>query len=191
MPRKSQHKDSEFHLKPAQVKKIIHAAVNFRDRCIIKMLAHSAVRRVEITTLDIRDLDFKQGLIHIRNGKGGKTRSIPFSDDLASDLKHLIGTRKTGPVFMSQRQGPLTVRQVNNLVAAAGRVAKVENPNPKYDNITCHLFRHTFAREWKKRGGSIEGLSKVLGHTSVKTTLDEYGTMDLADVQEEYERLMG
>jgi integrase len=50
-------------------------------------------------------------------------------------------------------------------------------------------FRHSFAREWKKRGGSIETLSKILGHTSVKTTLDEYGTEDLQTVQENYSKV--
>jgi len=33
-------------------------------------------------------------------------------------------------------------------------------------------------------------LSKILGHTSIKTTLDEYGTEDLEAVQENYERMM-
>jgi len=187
---KSQLKDSEFNLKPAEVKKIIYAAKNFRDRCIIKALAHTAVRRVEITKLDVRDIDFERNLLHVRNGKGGKNRTVPISDELASDLKHLVGQRATGPLFVSQRGGSLTVRQVNIIVANAGQEAGVSNPNPKYDNITCHLFRHTFAREWKKRGGSIESLSKILGHTSVKTTLDEYGTEDLAAVQENYKRLI-
>ena len=75
-------------------------------------------------------------------------------------------------------------------MAWAGKKAGVENPNPKYKNLTPHLFRHSFAREWKKQGGSIESLSKILGHTSVKTTLDEYGTEDIDQVQENYERVM-
>ena len=36
----------------------------------------------------------------------------------------------------------------------------------------------------------IETLSKILGHTSIKTTLDEYGTEDLEDVQENYKKIM-
>ena len=66
----------------------------------------------------------------------------------------------------------------------------VDDPNPKHENITCHLLRHSFARNWKKQGGSTESLAKVLGHTSVKTTLDEYGTEDLEEVQSNYEKVM-
>ena len=39
-------------------------------------------------------------------------------------------------------------------------------------------------------GRSIESLSKILGHTSVKTTLDEYGTEDLGTVQENYNQVI-
>ena len=190
MSRKSQLKNSEYHLSPAEIKKVIYAANSFRDRCLIKTLAQTGMRRAEVAKLDIRDIDFEKNLVHIREGKGGKSRTIPITDELVSDYKHLIGGRKTGAVFESNRGGPLTLRQVNWIVATAGERSGVKNPNPKYSSITCHLFRHSFAREWKKRGGSIETLSKILGHTSVKTTLDEYGTEDLDTVRENYSRVL-
>jgi integrase/recombinase XerC len=184
-----QLKNSEYHLKPSEIKKVIYApTLSFRDRCMLKTLAFTAMRRAELASLDLRDLDLSKRLIYIREGKGGKSRVVPMTDELASDLKHLIEHRKAGAVFVSQRGDHLTPRQVNWLVAKAGELAGVENPNPKYQHLTCHLFRHSFAREWKKRGGSIESLSKILGHTSIKTTLDEYGTEDLADVQDNYQR---
>jgi integrase/recombinase XerD len=187
---KTQLKDSEYHLKPAEIQKIIYAAHSFRDRCMIKTLAHTALRRAELAALDIRDLDFDRNLLQVREGKGGKSRTVPMSEELASDLKHLIGQRKTGALFLSQRKTGLTVRQVNWIVAHVGQASGVKNPNPNYEYITCHLFRHSFAREWKKRGGSIETLSKILGHTSVKTTLDEYGTETLQDVCDNYAEVM-
>jgi len=186
-----QLKDSEFHLSRHEIKKVINSVHDFRDRCLIKTLAHTAMRRFEVAGLDIRDIDFQKGLIHIREGKGGKSRTIPISDELQGDLRHLIGSRKTGPVVTDRRGGNLSVRQINKIVARAGELAEVRNPNPKYGNLTCHLFRHSFAREWKKRGGSIESLSKILGHTSVKTTLDEYGTEDLETVEENYAKVLG
>ena len=190
MTKKQQLKDSEFHLSPTDIKKAINAAKTFRDRCIIKTLAQTAIRRFELANLDIRDLDFERKLVHIREGKGGKGRTIPVSEDLLGDLRHLLGNRKGGPVFTNPRDAKLSVRQINKIVANAGKQAGIENPNPNYKNLTCHLFRHSFAREWKKKGGSIESLSKILGHTSIKTTLDEYGTEDLEEVQANYERVM-
>lgn len=187
MPRKTQLKDSEYHLTKREVQKLINAAESFRDRCIIKMFAQTGIRRFELRNLDVRDLDVERRLIHIREGKGGKSRTIPCSEDLLGDLKHLLHTRKTGPVFLSNRGQALTLQMLNNIVAKAGRQAGLQNPNPKYTHINCHLFRHTFARLWKDAGGSLESLSKILGHTSIKTTLDEYGTESLETVQRNYQ----
>lgn len=190
MTAKSQLKNSEYHLTPAEIKKVIYAAKSFRDRSLIKTLAQTGMRRAEVANIDVRDIDFDKNLIQIREGKGGKSRTVPITDELASDLNHLVGSRKTGIVFESNRGGPLTLRQVNWIVTTAGDRSGVKSPNPKYSRITCHLFRHSFAREWKKRGGSIESLSKILGHTSIKTTLDEYGTEDLETVRENYSRIL-
>jgi len=44
----------------------------------------------------------------IREGKGAKERLVPITEDLASDLRHLIGRRKDGPLFVSQRGGVST-----------------------------------------------------------------------------------
>ncbi len=186
MAYKSQLKNSEYYLSPTEIKKVIYAANSFRDRCLIKTLAQTGMRRAEVANLDIRDIDFDKNLIHIREGRGGKSRTIPITDELTSDFKHLIGGNKTGAVFESNRGGYLTLRQVNWIVSTAGERSGVKSPNPKYSRITCHLFRHSFAREWKRHGGSIETLSKILGHTSVKTTLDEYGTEDLEDIRKNY-----
>jgi integrase len=79
---------------------------------------------------------------------------------------------------------------LNAIVAEAGRRAGVTNPNPKRSAITCHLFRHSFARLWKDRGGDIEALARILGHASVKTTWDLYGTQSLDDVRRHYRRVL-
>lgn len=95
---------SAYHLKPADIRKLIIAASNFRDRCIIKTLYWLGLRRQELVNLDVRDIDFGRKRITVRQGKGGKTRIVPMIDDeYIGDLKHLIGTRKEGPVFASNQ----------------------------------------------------------------------------------------
>jgi integrase len=72
---------SAYHLKPSDVRKLLLAATNFRDRCLIKTLWWLGVRRRELIHLDIRDLDADRKRIIVREGKGGKTRVIPLIDD--------------------------------------------------------------------------------------------------------------
>ena len=108
---------SAYHLKPADMKKLFLAATNFRDRCLVKTLWWLGLRRHELIVLDIRDLDVPRKRVTIRAGKGGKTRVVPIIDDeFLSDLLHLIGPRKTGPVFLSNENKALSLRLVNHIV---------------------------------------------------------------------------
>ena len=79
---KKQLKDSKYHLNPAEIKRGIYATRSFRDRCLVKTLAHTALRRAELTSLDVRDLDFTRNLLQVREGKGGKSRTAPMSEEL-------------------------------------------------------------------------------------------------------------
>lgn len=190
MSKKYQLKDSEFYLKPVELKKVVHAVSNFRDRCILKTFAQTGIRRAELAGLDIRDVDLEARRLRIRDGKGAKERLVPITGELASDLLHLIGKRKTGPLFVSLRGGYISTRSLNRIVVQAGELASVKNPNPKYGGrLTCHLFRHSFARAWKSKDGSIESLSKILGHSSTATTIDLYGTESMEDVHANYDRI--
>lgn len=186
---KQQLRPSEYHLKPSEVKKCLNATISFRDRCLIKALYYAGLRREEATKLDVRDLDFDRKRITVREGKGGKTRVVPVIDEeFLGDLKHLIGARKTGPVFLSTRGGRLTPRAVNKIVAQAGEQAGLKPPNPALRHINPHLFRHSIARYLKSKGFSAEWIQKFLGHASYKTTMDMYGTLSLDEMQEEAEK---
>jgi len=186
-----QLQNADYHLKPAELKKVIYAPLlSFRDRCILKCFAQTGLRRSELAALDVRDIDFDRRTLEIRAGKGSKSRTLPLSEDFASDLRHLVSKRKTGAVFLSQRGSYLAPRQVNWIVARAGELAGVKNPNPRAAHLSTHLFRHSFARLAKKHGMSIESLANILGHTNISTTLQAYGRESFEDVQQNYDKLV-
>ena len=179
---------SAYPLKLADVKKIIVAASTFRDRCVIKYLFWLGLRREEVTVLDIRDIDFQRRRVTVR-GKGDKTRVVPVIDEeTLSDLKHLIGDRKVGFVFLSERNRQLSLRQVNYITQRTGELAEVKNPNPRLTHINPHIFRHSIARYLKSDGLGGEWAQNFLGHNSIKTTMDIYGTISIDEMQEVAER---
>ena len=123
---------SAYHLKPSDLRKLLLTASNFRDRCLIKTLWWLGVRRSELINLDVRDVDVERKRVTIHKGKGGKTRVIPIiNDEYLSDLLILIGSRKTGPIFLSNRNRVMAPRSVNYIVATLGAQAGVVNPNPR------------------------------------------------------------
>ncbi|MBW1812293.1 MAG: site-specific integrase [Deltaproteobacteria bacterium] len=80
---------------------------------------------------------------------------------------------------------------MNRIVSKAGLRAGIQNPNPSLKNINPHLLRHSFSGNAKKGGLRIDVLSLILGHSSTKTTMDMYGTPNIDDIQEEYEKKVG
>ena len=182
---KQQMKASAYHLKPAEIKKLMIAAGNFRDRCIIKTLYWLGLRRKELTELDVRDIDFERKRVKVREGKGGKTRIVPIIDDeYLSDIKHLLGTRKDGAVFVSSHGKQLSIRMINHIIEKTGNTASIKNPNPARTHLNPHLFRHSIARFLKSKGFTAEWIQNFLGHQSYKTTMDMYGTISIDEMQE-------
>lgn len=55
-------------------------------------------------------------------------------------------------------------------------------------NLTFHLARHTFAVYFLNKGGSMETLSKLLGHTNTRTTLI-YGKITNIRIDNEMEKV--
>ena len=189
----SQHQlaASAYHLKPSDVRKLLLTASNFRDRCLIKTLWWLGVRRSELINLDVRDVDVARKRVTIHKGKGGKTRVIPIiTDEYLSDLLLLIGSRKTGPIFLSNRNRGMAPRSVNHIVATLGAQAGIVNPTPRLTHLNPHLFRHSIARFLKSKRFSAEWIQNFLGHESYKTTMDMYGTLSIDEMQEVAERLL-
>src|SRR5918999_2478601 len=176
---------SAYHLKPAGVQKLLLQATNFRDRCLIKTLWWLGVRRSELINLDVRDFDKKRKRMTVCKGKGSKTRVIPIiNDEYLSDLLLLIGSRKTGPIFLSNRHRAMSLRSVNRIVASLGAQAGLVNPNPRLTHLNPHLFRHSIARFLKSKRFSAEWIQNFLGHQSYQTTMDMYGTISIGEMQE-------
>lgn len=179
-----------YSLTLKQVLKIINSCSEKRDSVLIETLAFTGMRRAEATALQIDDILWDKNLILIQHGKGDKQRLVPIPRKLIENLRILVGSRKIGAIFKSRCGDSLSNRQVNRIVAKAGKDAKVENPNPNYRNITCHLFRHTFARLWKEQQGSMESLSTIFGHSSQATTMDLYGKESMEDVRNNYDQVI-
>ena len=60
----------------------------------------------------------------------------------------------------------------------------MQNPNPRLSHINPHIFRHSIARHLKNLSFSGEFIQNFLGHESIKTTMDTYGTMSVDEMEE-------
>lgn len=185
-----QAKNSEFHLTPEELRRLIEHSPTQRDRLLISLFVYTGIRRAELQQLRRTDLDEVRCILEVRYGKGGKQRLVYLPASLARELAHHGAAHRSKFLFPGRGGGPMSLRNINNIVSKAATAAGLRNPNPRYKNVSPHLLRHSFARNWKRAGGSLESLQKILGHASLKTTLDIYGTEDQYETKRNYELMV-
>ena len=67
----------------------------FRDKAIVAVSICSGLRNMELRSLTLNDLDWESGTIYVKNGKGGKSRYVPFLPQAQKAVKQYLasGTR--------------------------------------------------------------------------------------------------
>jgi integrase/recombinase XerC len=93
----------------------------------------------------------RKGELHII-GKGEKSRTVPtpaiLCEALAAWLTERPGQRdsETAALFISGRGTRLTTDAIADVLTAITTAAGMD------DHVTCHVLRHTFGTELKRRG---------------------------------------
>ncbi|MGE5647669.1 MAG: tyrosine-type recombinase/integrase [Acidobacteriota bacterium] len=127
----------------------------------------NGMRIDEALSLTVPDVNFSEEMIRIEHGKGNKTRHVTMSLALKPILHRYID--KTMPprakyIFGTKNGTPLSQRNALRDIQVVQRKAKVKA-------LSWHSYRHTFATGYLVRGGKIEKLQKILGHSRIETTL--------------------
>lgn len=188
---RNQFKAGDHTLSVKDVKLLINAETNFRNRTIIKCLYYGGLRREEVAKLQVEDINFDQRYMRII-GKGSKERYVPFINaEFMGDLFTYIGKRKRGYVFIKDNGGHLTNRMINYIVEKAGERAGIKNTHPNREHINPHMLRHTCARHLKNSGVPLEFVQNLLGHESFQMTMDIYGRMGFQDMIEYANKMTG
>lgn len=127
---------------------------------IIVMAINTGMRRGEIFDLKWFDVDFNRRIVHIRQSKSGRPRTIPLN---ATTQTLLEGLPKTSEyVFPS----PKTERRLNDVGRQFERAVK----NAKLVDFHFHDLRHTAATRMADAGADPFTLAAILGHSDIRMT---------------------
>ena len=174
---------------PAQITRFL----NFKPRTFYDRRTHLLVlffldtgcRKSEATGLRIRDIDLDNLLVTL-DGKGRKQRIVPISFEMRKALFRYITMYNRKPdslLFGSKQETRVEKRNVLRSVKLLCKRLGFDPPAR-----TVHAFRHTFAVNYLRRGGSVFHLQKVLGHSTLEMTR-RYANLVTADLQAIHERV--
>lgn len=131
-------------------------------RAIIGILVNCGLRVSEIVALKVKHVDTKGGLLFV-NGKGNKSRTVPYGDKTRELLNEWLDVHNGGEyLFYSQRTLQMTTRAIQHIVKRLSKDTGID--------FTVHQLRHTFAKKVADSTGRIEAVSSLLGHANIQTT---------------------
>lgn len=150
----------------------IHAELGLRDRAILETFYSTGMRRLELASLKLWDLDLERATATIRLGKGRKDRFIPLGDRaaawiakyIAESRPRLVSEPDDKTVFLSNAGEPFSLDHLSDLVRTYVDAAQIGKRG------ACHLFRHTMATLMLEGGADIRFIQAMLGHADLKTT---------------------
>ena len=142
--------------------------LRYRNHAMFSMFVFAGIRKKELLNLRCADVDIENLSIFINQGKGSKDRVVPMSYTLAQTLKRYSDDRKrlnkTCPEFfcsLNRNQG-YTESGLKRLTIQMVKASGIK--------FTIHKLRHTFATLMLEGGCDIYSLSKMMGHSDIKTT---------------------
>lgn len=144
-----------------EIEQILEALPQWR--LIILLGVRAGLRRGEISALRWTDVDFKNNQLYIAPNKTENFRYVPISAQLLECLK--AAHKQAVDAFVVKPLGSCQRGDKYFLTAAYNKTLK-----EKKFRGSMHTLRHTFASHLVQAGIDLYTVSKLLGHTSIKTT---------------------
>jgi site-specific recombinase XerD len=162
--------------------------VSVRDTAVIRLFLDTGMRLDELSQLKLDDVDLDQNVAYVL-GKGRRPRACPFGHKTSQALDRYLRQRKRQKraelphlwLGVNGRPG-ITDNGIGQMIRKRGAAAGIPELHP-------HMFRHTFAHEWRMAGGDDDPLMRLVGWKS-RQMLHRYGaSAAAARAREAHQRL--
>jgi integrase/recombinase XerD len=173
---KMPHRAPRIILSPGEVEQILmlpdlNAPTGLRDRAMLETLYSTGIRRSELGSLDVNDVDVTRRTVFVREGKGKKDRMVPigeralaFVEKYLEEGRPFLAIDEVRNLFVHDEGVAFLPEQLTNLVRRYVHRANLGKVG------SCHLFRHTMATLMLEGGADIRFIQAILGHTKLTTT---------------------
>jgi integrase/recombinase XerD len=144
-------------------------------RALIHFFFYTGARKEEVLNLKRTDFDFEKGSVKLF-GKGKKERKSYYPDRVGKEIQECFASEPEVSNAFN-----ISIGKINYYIKKMGKHLN--------KNVFPHLLRHSGAREMLRKGIQLPEVSKILGHTSLQTTL-RYAELNEEERREDYRKKM-
>lgn len=144
---------------------------------ILYFLLYTGCRKSEILNLKRSKFNFEDNSVLIYEEKLNKEKIIPFPANFADKIKTFFTNKEE-----KENAFNITLAEINYLFRVISkRLGK---------HLSPHMLRHGSAKWMLSKGIPLTCLQKILGHTSINTTMI-YAESDQKDIERNYREKIG
>jgi len=148
-----------------------------RDATMIWVGFVHGLRAAELVALQIEQYELKANRLTVNRVKNGRTSIHTVDKREKAELKALIGDRRKGHVFLTERRTPLSTSGLLKIIARAGAEATDEDGEPIMNfPVHPHMLRHSCGYWLNSKGTPIRTIQEWLGHKNIRHT-EQYAAM--------------
>ena len=176
-----------------EMARLINSVMDIRDKAIITLLAKTGIRRNELISLDVDDVDMVDQSIRLKPTAKRTNRTVFFDDETAFILYRWLRARESRNVknskalFINSMGDRLDRNGVYMVVTKAAERVGLHDPNSDRteDHFTPHCCRHWFTTHLRRAGMPREFIQELRGDVR-KSAIDIYDHIDKEELKESY-----
>jgi len=160
-------------LSVAEVQQVLSGLQQPRHRACLSTIYSCGLRLLEGTHLQVKDIDSRRMVVHVRSGKGNKDRYVPLPPRTLALLRSHWATHRDSVWLFPAKvwtgwtpptHAPMDESGVQKAFKAVVQASGLQKP------ATVHTLRHSYATHLLEAGVNLRQIQVWLGHSSLRTT---------------------
>ena len=154
-----------------QLKMLVNSILDVRDKAVVVLLAKTGIRRSELVTIDMADIDLAERKIVLKPKAKRSNRLVFYDEECGKVLDDWLAVRNRycrkgqDALFITTSGGRLDRNGVYSAVTSHAARVGLHNPSSKRleDHFTPHCLRHWYTTVLRRSGMPREMVQELRG----------------------------
>jgi len=178
----------------AEATHLVDSFVDIRDKAMIMLLLKTGMRRGELLSLDLDDINWKNQSITLKPVAKRTNRVVFFDDETARILRRWLVVRQersrskeSSSLWISTQGSQATRGWVDYQIEKAAILCGLHDPSSQKmeDHFSAHCCRHWFTTHLRRAGMPREFIQELRGDVR-KEAIDIYDHIDKEELRKSY-----